>query len=79
MHSIDESLKEMKMTPCNSHLLKEWRSVNQENVLSSFIVQVVEEQPGHFFGPCSTCKQLNFIDIQAAESFMIACLVSFTV
>ena len=52
---------------CNRHLLKEWRPVNQENVLSSFVVQVVDEQPGHFLGPCSTCKWLNFVDIITEE------------
>jgi len=55
MHSIDESVTEMQIP-------------NQKNVLSSFVVQVVEEQPGHFLGPCSACKQLKFLDIQAEEN-----------
>jgi len=55
------------MTPCNSHLLKEWGPLSLENVLSSFVVQVVEKQPGRFLSPCNTCKQLNFRDIQEEE------------
>jgi len=61
---------------CNRNLLQEWRPVNQENVLSSFVVQVVEKQPGHFLGPCSTCKQLNYIDVQAeGNSLLLVMLV----
>jgi len=62
---------------CNRNLLQVWRPVNQENVLSSFVVQVVEKQPGHFLGPCSTYEQLNFIDIQEEEkSRLLVLLVS---